>query len=370
MRVLLGGFPEFPLFRELAIRLVRHEAIDALGIWSLGPVPQAAEYAESGIQVFCPQSRPIAPRGVSGALKIRRARQILRTAGHWDVLSLHYAHPQYALLTREMRQCADRVVTTLWGSDLYRTGSIGRILQARILRHSDAITVLHQEMADEVGARFGVPALRKTQAVRFGLSPLESLIKSVRSPRPDRSEFGLPDAPVISIGYNASPGQQHLRVLQTLERSNLPSTTGIVFPLMYGGSPDYTDRVIHAASTSRFQTSVIKSRLCPEEIARFRQLVDILIQVQPTDALSGSMQEHLYAGTRVITGSWLKYRILDERGIPVERVKDIDDIPSCVQRLLPELGRARPDLQSIRESIWDLSSWDTNLERWIGVFRG
>ncbi len=58
-----------------------------------------------------------------------------------------------------------------------------------------------------------------------------------------------------------------------------------------------------------------------------------MIQLQATDSFSSSMRETLYAGNIVITGDWLPYGTLDEKGVFMLKVSSVEEAERSLSML-------------------------------------
>jgi len=106
------------------------------------------------------------------------------------------------------------------------------------------------------------------------------------------------------------------------------------------------------------------------EIALIRKASDVFINVQVTDQFSGSMQEHLFAENVVITGDWLPYKTLDERGVFMRKVSSVDDVGRELLHVAHNLDSLRKNCLINPDIIWELSSWEKNIQSWVGLYEG
>ena len=97
-------------------------------------------------------------------------------------------------------------------------------------------------------------------------------------------------------------------------------------------------------------------------MAALRLLSDIFIQVQTTDALSGSTQEHLYAGSFTIVGDWLPYKILKESGVVFNSVRSISEIIDIIELFNSECTDFK---EKNIYAIGMLSSWQYTIKDWV-----
>jgi hypothetical protein len=93
-----------------------------------------------------------------------------------------------------------------------------------------------------------------------------------------------------------------------------------------------------------------------------------MLQLQITDQFSGSMQEHLFARNVVITGSWLPYDTLKEKGsyfIEIDKVEDLNDVlPDVINNFSTYEQRTTNNPGVITE----LSSWGKNIKQWAEMY--
>src|SRR5690606_21923209 len=122
----------------------------------------------------------------------------------------------------------------------------------------------------------------------------------------------------------------------------LPSGCVLIFPFTYGGNNHYISRVKEKLERSSLNYRIIEDYLSDEQISLLRLATDLFIQVQTTDAFSGSMREHLFAKNMVVTGSWLPYQTLVRKGIYFETIKGLQFLGEKVSDLMvryPEVKR-------------------------------
>ena len=74
------------------------------------------------------------------------------------------------------------------------------------------------------------------------------------------------------------------------------------------------------------------------------------------------MQEHLYAENIVITGDWLPYNTLDERGVFMLKVSSVDEVGEKLVYALNNLEQLKKKCERNSQIIWKLSSWEKNIQ--------
>ena len=105
-----------------------------------------------------------------------------------------------------------------------------------------------------------------------------------------------------------------------------------------------------------------------EDLARLRCATDIMVQVQPTDQLAGAMQEHLFAGSVVITGDWLPYGVLRDAGVRFWTVPDRAALTGSLRECLEELSVRQAQCVGNAVPIRGLSSWSHTAPQWSALY--
>jgi hypothetical protein len=144
----------------------------------------------------------------------------------------------------------------------------------------------------------------------------------------------------------------------------------MVVPMTMGGDAAYVGEVRTACTASGLEHRVITELMTNEELARLRCAADIMVQVQPTDQLSGAMQEHLFAGSVVITGAWLPYDVFRESGVRFWTVRDYAELGSAMIECLSELDMRRAACLGNSDPIMRLSGWANNAPAWSALYAG
>jgi len=201
----------------------------------------------------------------------------------------------------------------------------------------------------------------------FGLSVLDEIHRIVK----DReliidfaSRLGIDlTSKIVVCGYNGFESQQHLGIIESLRHQSF-SNVQFVFPITYGGSDHYKELVKRELKNSGLNYVTIEQFLTIEEVAVIRVIADCFCQLQITDAFSGSMQEHLYAGSNVITGEWLDYCDLKLNDVQLVEVSSVSDIGSCLARELAHPTVTAEQKSSNKERIYRMSSWRNTIAGW------
>jgi len=296
---------------------------------------------------------------------IRRMLSTLR--GHYQICHIHYNLKIYADLASSISRITDRLVVSVWGSDFFRMGSAAREAQKKIYNRADLITFLTTQTMQTFNDYYSGRYADKTKILRLGLKPLE-YIDDIRSENPHeiRSHFGIDNnALIIACGYNGTEAQNHKTIIQSIQsvHSKLPKHSLLLFPMSYGDEKHIltVKKLLEQSSLSH---KIITGFLSDEDIARLRTISDIFINIQSTDHLSGSLLEHLYAGSIVISGRWLPYEILDDRGVFQLYIDKPEQIGKKLFETMSKLESYKIKAASNPNIVSDVSRWSVNIVKW------
>lgn len=308
---------------------------------------------------------------VRGAWALIQKHKYITKAEPYDLCHVHFVDKQSALLSRVLNQQCRRIVCSVWGSDFYRSPQKIRRLQERLYGVSDIITFTNKKSLIEFDSYYSKKYSNKLRICRFGLAPLEVLRKLELNKMGCRKHLGLPeDSIIVTVGYNNSPGQQHIEILKSIKkrRKEIPENLFFILPMTYGATNEYRNTVRKYVEQHSLRYKIFDRFMPDEEMAMLRRASDIMIQVQITDQFSGSMQEHLYSENVVITGDWLPYGTLDEKGIFMLKVSSVEEVGEKLVYALNNLDSLKEKCKKNPEIIWELSSWEKNIQSWIDVY--
>lgn len=141
------------------------------------------------------------------------------------------------------------------------------------------------------------------------------------------------DEHVICIGNNGSLRQNHVQILEWFKsfQDILPRNIRIVLPMTYGLSEEYLFKCKDILSSMAVNYNILTEYLTDEDICAIHDSVDIYINNQPTDVLSGFMLSQLNRGSVVIVNSELHYPELASWGIHLSYFKSCHELKDAVQ---------------------------------------
>jgi len=302
------------------------------------------------------------------------ARSLIKL-GPFDAIHNHYLSPRDLMLGQSIKSHYPDAawVCSFWGSDLLRAKpEVLRRMKPPLLA-CDRITVIAEPNLDRVKEKYGDLCAQKTTVCMFGVDVYDAIdqLRQTASRADCKAHFNLPpDQPLISLGYNASSPHRHLELLQAL--GTLPQDIlqgwSIVLQMTYGNSDEsYFTRVREAALQLPCTSLILTEFMNNEESAYLRLAADAFVLAMPTDAFSSSLQEYLYAGAKVLCGSWLNYPQLDSMGFPPVRFQSIPAFPALLQTAL-QTPVPQAEMQLRHHALRSRYSWSAVIAKWTALY--
>lgn len=371
MKILLIGSRESSFVYNLALELSKKQ----LSVHIFDPdTLNLYDVASHKKKTFCRIPKKVERnRLLSYIFKSAKVLRFLKeNRGEYDVCHIHYILSKFLFMTHGFKGFAGRFVVTVFGSDFYRRNRIFRRWQKKLLQSADAITVLHEGMKNELVAFYGPSIMEKIQILRFGLRPLDYIDNiSDESIESSKTTLEIPeDSIIVACGYASFSEQHQTKVVDILEKiiNDVPQNVFFLFPLTYGES-SFREIIKERLKNSTIPYRIFEEKMSDIDVARLRRVSDILINVQDTDQLSGSMLEHMYAGSIVISGSWLPYDILLKKGVFFLSVDSIEDLTQGIKDGIRSLERYKKQALINREIISRMSRWENNISQWIEFYK-
>jgi len=368
INILLIGNGNSIYISELALNLKKNHNVDLLTHRKNIPKKERSNFDD--IIVIEEESSIIKSIFITNVIKYYKMQKIISGLKRYDIINILYVYKKYNLFIRSMRKKTKSIISSVFGSDFYRSVDKTRKIQKKIYKYSDFITFTNPNTIDDFISFYGKNFEEKSKVCRFGLTPLESLKKTPNKAECVR-EFHLdPYKLKVAIGYSATSGHQHKEILNTLKGyPKLRKRCQFIIPLTYGDA-NYRNTLKDYIEKEHKEDDIIilENFLSMDEVAKLRKATDIMINTQITDQFSGSMQETLFANNIVINGSWLPYGLLKERGIYFEEVDKIEEIPDKLEYIIDNYDHLKVKCERNPEIIWELSSWEKNIESWLELY--
>jgi len=292
----------------------------------------------------------------------------------YDAIHVHFADISSCCIAYLCHKLTRKEICSFWGSDLFRSSDRQIKKLKAYLDKCNAITIATEKMYYRIMAVFSHIYDNKIKTIRFGIEAFDMIenIENLEDQKTSRATLGLPTEKIIlTIGYSASPNQQHLLIIEQLARINpeILDRVFIVIQMTYGNSDTHYQEEVRKKIKSITDNFIIfDSIMQGEDIARLRVSTDIFIHGQTTDALSASFQEYIYAGAIVLNGKWLKYKELEERGIKYIEYEFFDEIPSLLTNIISNLQNYRLSFFNNRNILRQFSSVQAVSKEWYNLY--
>jgi glycosyltransferase involved in cell wall biosynthesis len=287
-----------------------------------------------------------------------------------DIVNVHYVHKEYSLYAKQIKDQGCKLITTFWGSDYLRASDQQIESYQALLNNSDLITMV--EGVHEIFRKQSPKFNHKVRNTYFGLKLIENIKEVTGNDITDfKKKYNISSIKkIITIGYNASPSQQHFKIIGAISnlKSYLKEEIHVFVPLTYGGDNEYKSRLKLELETAGVTSTVFESKLDEKELALLRCASDIVINIQVSDAFSASLSESIAAGKLLIVGDWLPYDLYDKWEIKLIRTSEeklVENIESAIN-----LYDSWSDIGDKNSSvIVDKLSWPACLKTWEKVYK-
>lgn len=305
---------------------------------------------------------------INALVKLFLISKILNKSG-FDVVNILGVGWHFVLLFLWLERHI-RLILTFYGSDFYRSSRWAKTVLLPLYKRVYAITFTNPATKASFLKHYQCFE-EKCHVCRFGLKTLDFIDKNRSTNRAGiRKHLGYDqNRLIVTCGYNATSAQQHETMIECIKRlpKKAKDAMQFVFPLTYG-DPAHKEKVKAILHRSSLNYLVLEEFLYADENAYIKLASDIMINILQTDSFSGSMQEFLYAGNIVITGSWLPYELFDSSGIVYEKIDEPQALTSKLFECYEGFEEFRKKLGANEAIIHELSSWSVTIEQWLAVY--
>lgn len=329
-------------------------------------------YKENGVVVHA-----ISEKGYHGLdkkdrihrfLNLVRKLKLMRDVPKVDICHVHSVYKTACVIVLGNRHKFKKLILSYWGGDIEDKSPSVVKLREKCFDYANAITVTVRETYNEFQRIYGDCFNEKLHICRFATEGLECIKKiSVEKSREDcRKNYGVKDGKVcVTVGYSAYAAQHQDKCLEII--ASLPASIRdkmyVIVPMQYGRyDKEYIERVHNAAEICGTDCCILEEFVPFEISAQLAIATDIYLHLRDTDAFSNALKEHVFAGSRVIKGDWLKYPELDEMKACVESILSFDSLGDCLERAVKEIKIQ--DKITLFEPIYKLYSTQAVKKQW------
>lgn len=297
----------------------------------------------------------------------------LSTLGIYDCVHIKGVYNYLALPIYFNRNKYKKIILTYWGSDLYRSSKFMLLQTLPLVSVANKISFITDDMRTFFSKFFFFRNhLKKSSTLDYGNMFYEKIYNYKNQNKAIiKQSLGLNlQKHIVTIGYHGRPQMQQLQAINSLIEGSKINLNQIqfCFPVFGISNNDYY-RLKTSLESANIDFLIFNDFMDEDTVSRFRVATDIFIHPQTSDALSCAMLEHLYAGSIVINGEWLKYSTLDNSGIYYVRFKNFDHLPIVFDKVISEFDMCHASTIENQELIARISSWKILRESWIELYQ-
>ena len=333
-------------------------------------------YLENGVVVHS-----IYQKGYSGldktdkthrVLNLWRKFRLMKDVPTVDVCHVHSVYKTSMAMVLNNKKKFKKLILSYWGGDIEDRSSKVIELRRKCFEFADAITVTVKQTYNEFREIYGNKYDDKLSVCRFATAGIDFINGFVgKITKQDcRKSYGIPEGKIcITCGYSAYREQHQDKCLEEIQKlpDEIRCKLFVIVPMQYGKLDDkeYFAKVESAKNNADFDCVILKEFVPFEMSARLAVATDIYLHLRDTDAFSNALKEHVYGGSHIITGSWLKYIELEELKAPMTVIDSFDQLNKTLINILKNF-EIKKDLEPF-EPIYELYSGDKIVEQWSQV---
>ena len=309
-----------------------------------------------------------------GAFKFtKQTCEKLSLLGEFDIIHLHAVRLFMCPALFLSRKLYKRIIITYWGSDLYRSTNLQLIKSLPLVHVSNTITMITEDMYTYFKnlPRYISRYSNKIRVCDFGNMLYDRIINYTINIDRYKKELGFEvDKLICTIGYVGRPQMQQLQTIKTLLQLLIKNKNTIQLAIpAYGIQDSDLQSIQDLLNSVGIAYQIFTDFMDEETVSKLRVISDIFIHAQTSDALSCAMLEHLYAGSIVINGEWLKYSILDNNGIYYKTFKDFSLLSEVLDEVICNIAAEKLKVSNNRDLVSQISSWDYLRKYWIDLYK-
>ena len=298
-----------------------------------------------------------------------KRKALLQIAEGYDIIDFHSFIAEYDSMIKELSQ-KKTIKVTFWGSDFYRATADRREQQRSAMKFVSTIQIGTKAMKDDMMEHFG-EFESKVSIANFGLQQFDMITEVKKTNVAPQYKIGqLQDKLMVVCGYNGSAAQQHLLLINAFKElpAVLKDKIFLVFPLTYGADADYIKELDLALNQINIPFTLITKHLSEMDMIKLRIETDFVVNIQKTDAFSGSLQQHLFAENLVLVGDWLPYSVLDDHQVVVKRT-NLENLSESITTCVGNFDALKIEAQGNAEKMAEISSLKITGQRIAAIYK-
>ncbi|MBR5441872.1 MAG: hypothetical protein IKV44_02870 [Clostridia bacterium] len=301
-------------------------------------------------------------------LNLWRKTRLMKEVPQVDVCHVHSVYKTSLAMVLQNKNKFKHLILSYWGSDIRdKTPSVLE-LREKCFEIADAITVTVEQTLNDFREIHGNKYDNKLSICRFatdGLNCIKGLSESIT--REDcRRAYNVPEGKVVvTCGYSATSEQHQEQILEELQKmpKELRSRIFAIVPMQYGPKDDAYFAMVEAAKNNADFPCVILKDYVPFDVSvQLAMATDFYLHMRDTDAFSNALKEHVFAGSQIIMGNWLKYLELEKMGADFVGVDSFGEMRQVLENKL-ESYRLKDNF-NLFTPIYELYSTESVVEQW------
>ena len=299
-----------------------------------------------------------------------RVRFYSKIIKDYDILHLQSTFiKEYAEIAENAQQAGVKVLTHIWGSDLNWETLEQRPWKERIYRNSNLIQLGPSYVGEKDVFKQKYPNYAcNVRRAPFGLQQFDVLDKMFADTTLMDTSFLNEQARgkvMITCGYNGREMQQHLIILDAIAKlpNALKQNLFLFLPMTYLLQDHYYKLVLEKLKNIGVAYQIQKERLSLYQNLSMRMMSNIVVNIQKTDGLAASLQEHLYCGNVLIAGDWLPYEIYTENDVFYIKTS-LEHLYVHIKEVIENYPEYKEKCLNNRTNLSKISSWKAVLPQW------
>lgn len=289
----------------------------------------------------------------------------------YDVVDFHAYYNHYYKMINACIKNNIRYDITLWGSDVLR--SSGDIFPQMEYGYKSANHIKGlPNLLERVSIAYNGIYNDKFREVIFGNSNFTNIDSyPINEFKKEINELigNVKNKIIITIGYNGVPEQQHSLIIDSIMQLSLElkEKIHIVVPMTYSANKNYIESINSYLSSIGVSYKILTTFLSPKQLALLRQVSDIVINAQTTDAFCGALQEFLYCNNIVMIAEWLNYPLYDRNDVFYIKFSR-ENLTEKLEHIIENKSIYTIRAKNNRMKIYNIVSWNSVIPTWINAY--
>ena len=257
----------------------------------------------------------------------------VRNDKSYDLVNFQYLMSATLRHWRFVQSVTSNTLLSPWGSDVLRLSRFGLFSLKNSVKHYNWVSITdNDDFRNLISDKLTIDKSRFV-SLDFGSSMIDYIIDNNHITKHlAKEQMNLSGYYCIVCGYNASPAQNHMQILNSimLAQPKIKEKICLLLPLTYAGSKTYKNEVIQYYKKSGINFKYFDSFLSVNELYCICRCADMFIHAQNTDANSACLAEYLLCGTTVVNAGWLSYENRERYGMPYVKFNNFEDLPIAI----------------------------------------